>query len=144
MYCSECAFFHGDGLCRSPNTKKRDVGYFQKACSGFEPKNAEPEQKPTEMEKKEEQIVKTCKRCGRVLPLEKFGRSARSKDGRLDTCHECRSAAVKRGFKPKPHQAPSTANMGLMVYEATDERLIEELKSRGYKGSLTKTIQFEL
>lgn len=36
MTCSACIFFGELGVCRSPKTRRHEVGYFQKACPDIE------------------------------------------------------------------------------------------------------------
>lgn len=45
--------------------------------------------------KKPEVVTKTCKKCGRELPVSEFGRHAKTKDGYQPLCRECRSAEAK-------------------------------------------------
>lgn len=45
---------------------------------------------------------KTCKRCGRTLPIEEFAPSITTIDGYNKLCHECRLVKVNRD-KDKRH-----------------------------------------
>lgn len=69
--------------------------------------------------------VKKCNVCGKVLPLDQF---AKYGHGHRNTCELCRRAAngVSEKFK-----------------DFTSRELIEELKSRGYRGKLTRVITEE-
>lgn len=42
---------------------------------------------------------KRCKSCGRMLPIEKFGRCKNSPDGRFDYCFECHDNYIKNKCK---------------------------------------------
>ncbi len=154
MYCSECSFFRGDGLCKNPQVRKREVGYFQKACAKFvERETTKQTETPTDIMEMNTQTsapqTKVCERCGRELPLDQFDRHYATKDKHTKICHECNTAAKKAGFRPKPSQAPATAHLEepakpSCIQEATDAELIAEIAVRGYKGNLSKTITFDL
>lgn len=45
--------------------------------------------------------MKTCSRCGKELPLEKFGRNVRAADGYQKICLDCFKEALKAGTKKK-------------------------------------------
>lgn len=66
--------------------------------------------------------LKKCNKCGKMLPLDHF---AKYGQGYRATCEICRRAAsgVSEKFK-----------------DFTSRELLEELKSRGYKGKLTRVI----
>ncbi len=71
-------------------------------------------------------VMKKCKCCGQELPLEAFDKYG---SGYRSVCRTCRreQAGVTEKFKA-----------------FTSRELIEELKSRGYRGQLTiTTIQTE-
>lgn len=65
---------------------------------------------------------KTCHKCGRTLPITSFFKSGR---GYRTICIDC--SREEHGTTDK-------------FREFSSRELIEELKSRGYKGTLTKTI----
>lgn len=53
---------------------------------------------------------KTCRECGRTLPLDQFQRHAVSKDGYLSICKECQKEKIsksmkRRGGRKKPAEA---------------------------------------
>lgn len=69
--------------------------------------------------------LKKCNVCGKMLPLDHF---AKYGHGYRATCEVCRREAkgISERFK-----------------EFTSRELIEELRSRGYKGKLTRVITEE-
>lgn len=69
--------------------------------------------------------LKKCNKCGKMLPLDHFATYGK---GHRATCEICRREAngVSEKFK-----------------DFTSRELIEELKSRGYKGKLTRVITEE-
>lgn len=126
-----------DSRCRKTG---QETGYLnEKNC--FEPINA----KAMNEELNTATVTKVCKRCGRELPIEKFGKHHRSADGHQSICRDCMSAEMKRvkakgkraGEAPAEPAVPKTV-MDLIDYE--DDDLFSELKRRGYKGTLTHTV----
>ena len=149
MYCSECNFFRGDGLCKNPKVRKSEVGYFQKACAQFQKREtAKKTETPTDSMEPNTATsapqTKVCERCGRELPLDQFDRHPKTKDGYLKICHDCACAARKAGYRPKVAVHHEEERPPFCVEEATDAQLIAELAVRGHKGTLSKTISFEL
>lgn len=88
-----------------------------------------------------DKLTKVCSRCGRELPIDNFAKNAKSKDGRLSICKECRSAAISAGYAKKrknmslPVKGVEGGNPELARF--TPRQLIEELRSRGFEGELT-------
>lgn len=83
-----------DGYCKHLG---RYVNYFRVACKGYVDRNeveaaiaAAPPAKPN---------TRTCKQCGRELPLDQFTRSCKSRDGYTHTCKECFSAQMSEKKK---------------------------------------------
>ena len=93
--CGSCVNMREeDGYCGRVG---RYVNYFRKACKGYVDRNdveatiaAAPPAKPN---------TRTCKQCGRELPLEQFTRSCKSRDGYTHTCKECFSAQMSEKKK---------------------------------------------
>lgn len=88
--------------------------------------------------------TKICVCCGRVLPMESFGRNRRSSDGLMVTCKDCtnkqvRAARAKR--KESGIKVVKTADDGrnpeLAKFHARE--LIAELKARNYSGEIYYT-----
>jgi len=69
--------------------------------------------------------LKKCNKCGKMLPLDHF---AKYGHGHRAPCELCRreSAGISEKFK-----------------DFTSRELLDELKSRGYKGKLTRVITEE-
>ena len=91
--------------------------------------------------------VKVCRKCGRELPVEKFSKNARSKDGLQDTCKDCvsiywkekyrarkavSSAVTEKRLDQTPEIKPAVKGKTLADY--TPRELMEELYRRGYEG----------
>ena len=115
--CHECAFFTDLGQCRGANDK-RDVNYFQKACADFEPFQTNPQPKEKDMEKEKN-----------TAPVQE--------EPTTKVCKKCRrpkASAYRTGEKP----------LAVSIEAFGDETLMQELRDRGWKGTLTKQITKEL
>lgn len=80
--------------------------------------------------------TKICKRCGKELPLEMFGKG-RGKDGRRPWCKECINEATREYYRKNKICKGEELNPALA--EFTPRELIAELRARGYKGNLSFT-----
>lgn len=69
--------------------------------------------------------TKICKKCGKELPVDKFYKNKSQKDGFGYYCKDCVNA----------YKSSKKANADLAKFKPRE--LIEELKARGYKGTLT-------
>ena len=92
--------------------------------------------------------TKTCRECGRELPLDQF---SKNRNGSLHVCKDCmkakRAKAAEKGQQIGRYKTPERRPSETFVSALTplgDTALIEELKKRGYTGTLTKTITVEL
>lgn len=161
--CGQCAHYIKGGYCGRDG--RRDVGFLWDACRHFT-----TEKQETTMEtQKTIPATKVCKRCGRELPAEAFGRHARSGDGLQPYCKECQSNLEKgkpRSGRPrkngiasipaahaqevrkfvvehvsmsKKKDTPVTANPS--VEEIPDHDLAKELRRRGYDVKCTKIVE---
>ena len=151
--CSECRFFSDLGRCRNGAARRSDVGFFQKACDKFLPPpqeaNQEPTKQPQTMEKEtkiapaetEAPKTKTCRECGRELPLENFPKQVKSKDGHMNMCRDCFSAKHNH---PKANTAPVPSVKEKTLADFTVDAICAELRRRGFSGSLTHTVTIEL
>lgn len=88
--------------------------------------------------------TKICVCCGKVLPIESFGRNKQSSDGRMVTCKECTNKRYRENYKKrqetksnKPLSFPDGKNPELEKFPA--RILIAELKARGYTGEIYYT-----
>lgn len=137
--CGNCVHFTHNNLhgfvC---NKTMKPAGYLQeKKC--FEPKKMKETNTPQ---------TKVCKRCGRKLPAEAFGRHARTKDGLQPVCRECRSKQQKAALKkeePEEYAIQTVSDpVTVTVDFFPDDVIIESLRKRGYNGTITKQIQITL
>lgn len=118
--CGSCVNMRKeDGYCGHLG---RYVNYFRVACNGYVdrieaaekeafasmPEPEEPEVRVKEDAKMRRMALlhpdpkpttRTCKSCGRELPLDKFTRSCKSRDGYTHTCKECFSAQMSEKKK---------------------------------------------
>ena len=155
--CLDCPLYQTGGWCKH---KRKDVGALQPACDHakkmnetFNPEDKE-EEPMTDMNTRTE-ATKLCKKCGRELTLDHFGKKNGTKDGLQYWCKECVTRNVldaRRARKeakaqtetvkePKPIFNPVTA-----VQEISDDLLAQELRRRGWdvKATRPKTIIEEL
>lgn len=129
--CGHCKnYYMGNDLESRCRLTGRVVGYLQeKEC--YEPLTN------SNME------TKICKRCGRELPLDNFGKHFRAKDGHQAICRDCMSAEMKKvkasGKEDKEEkEEPSPEPVSLR--DILDDDLFSELRRRGYKGTLSHTV----
>lgn len=80
----------------------------------------------------ESTATKVCYKCGRELPLSEFYKNRTTKDGLQRECKECRKMLDSNKSK-KLSKVYSNADLARF----TPRQLIDELKSRGYRGTLT-------
>lgn len=109
----------------------KDVGaLWQKKCFKGEV-NPPHSQKPLinhTMEKK----TKVCSKCGRELPVEQFGRHARTKDGLQPNCRECRSKSRKAALnkKDKDEEKNDPREIFQETLETLTNEVVEELQKK--------------
>lgn len=80
--CLDCPHYQTGGWCR---IKQKTVSALAPACEDSQKTN----------EDQEDDGLKTCRKCGRVLPKESFAKNAGAPDGLQSTCRECAAAAFK-------------------------------------------------
>lgn len=83
--------------------------------------------------------TKVCKVCGQELPLSEFRKSPLTTNA-IATCNKCVSDKIKKTRLLKE----TTGSTNSELAKFTPRELIEELKSRGYKGKLYVTRTIEL
>lgn len=90
-----------------------------------------------------ETTTKICRVCGQEKPISEFGKSKQYKDGINTLCKKCRNAKQAEWYNSRHYAGvKSTTNSELSKF--TPRELIEELRARGYKGTLTYTKQIVL
>lgn len=97
--------------------------------------------------------TKVCAKCGRELPVENFGHTKKNKNGLKSYCKDCenencRKYRAKRYGQPKKERKPKTVDVPVIndllpqpvpaISTFTDDALIEELRHRGWHGTITK------
>lgn len=81
---------------------------------------------------------KKCTACGSILPISEFSHHPKTADGLCNVCMSCRSAKISKG---KKKQQPGT-NPKLAQFKPRE--LMDELRARGYKGTLTYVQEIKL
>lgn len=84
--------------------------------------------------------TKKCIECGRERPISEFRKNYLSADGHTSVCNGCMSA--KRREKKSARTAEGGGNPALAEFKSRE--LIEELRNRGYKGTLEYIHQITL
>jgi hypothetical protein len=87
--------------------------------------------------------TKICRVCGKEKPISEFGKNSQYKDGLDSRCKNCRNAYAKGWYGDK-HIPKTNTNANPALSNFTPRELIEELRARGYKGTLTFTKQIVL
>lgn len=97
--------------------------------------------------------MKTCRECGRELPIDKFHRDKLMKDGHKNICKEChnvyqreRTALAKGAVKDAPKVSdPIKHELEQSGILAIPPRLlISALRYHGYRGTLKLVIEKEV
>ena len=134
------------GRCRAGLSRRTDCGYFDKPCEYFtdmkEDETTKQEVAPTpEPQAEAKPTTKVCKKCGREKPLTEFpmGRWGNP----IDTCRDCRFPKIqgKRNSYKTPAPIPTPL---LKISAYSDQELLDELKARGWSGTLEKKISINL
>lgn len=160
--CLDCPQYQTGGWCKH---KRKDVGALQPACDHakkmnetFNPEDKE-EEPMTDMNTRTE-ATKLCKKCGRHLTLDRFGKKNGTKDGLQYWCKECVTKSVlearrakkaakaqtKTAQEPTPVKTIVTVATRYDLTDAPDQTLADELRRRGWdvKATRPKTIIEEL
>lgn len=83
--------------------------------------------------------TKVCKCCGRELPIEMFNKHKKNSDGLQTYCKECQRQKNTENYNRK---VKTSENSELSKF--TPRELINELRKRGYKGTLIYEQQIKL
>ena len=84
--------------------------------------------------------TKICRVCGKEKPISEFYTNANYKDGHFNNCKECHNKASIEAR----HKRNKRSSTDSPLSNFTPRELIEELRARGYKGTLTFTKQIVL
>ena len=94
--------------------------------------------------------TKVCTKCGRALPLSSFNRNARNRDGLQVWCKDCQAEANRNRNESRQKTASrqtavrQTDGRNPELAKFKPVQLIEELRARGYRGTLTYTHEITL
>lgn len=158
--CGQCAWCDDGRYCRRTH---KDVPYFgvrtcyttheefrllfaqevTKSESELESNRNSESKKESKMETP---TTKVCKDCGRELPIENFQRQAKSRDGYMHICKECKSKRVLTGVakdnqERKEDFLQTYINKLDSIKTLDDVDLVEELRNRGWDVKCTKTLE---
>lgn len=154
--CGDCQFYLRGRLTQNcAHVSGGCTGPLRPACKKFQPKN---NLNHTTMEDRTTPTTKVCKTCGRELPVEAFGKHARTADGLQPVCRECQRTArkgVPLGPRKRRTDDPVMTEVGPVrivvtepeavanpsVAEIPDQDLVKELRRRGYDVTAKKTIE---
>ena len=136
MKCHECISF-ADGICRNPQSRRRDVGFFQEATIDQNTMN--------EHENKEENaapVTYTCKGCGRELPPDQF---YKNRWGLTSYCKDCMEKKKQTGTKSAAEKLEEMyLEMNAREIIAKIKNLSQELRRRGYEVTGTICTKIEI
>ena len=82
---------------------------------------------------------KVCKVCGQLLSIDNFKHHARSKDGYKNICNSCFNKNRTKQFNNKNILGITDPSHISELSKFTPQELIDELKRRGYNGTLKYT-----
>lgn len=121
--CGHCAHYSKEGQC----LKNREHRGYWETRSCYEPSLKQP--------------TKTCKICGKELPLDQFPKHPRTADGHATICAECfrtkNAVSIKKAAVVSATNRKGTKGV---FDNFTDRQLFDELLARGYTGTLTRVV----
>lgn len=87
--------------------------------------------------------MKTCRCCGRLLPLTSFDKNKQCRDGHVNICRSCKWKRKKETATKRlaTIQDPVTVSD---IKNLSDDAIAKELISRGWKGKITKSVTIDL
>lgn len=86
--------------------------------------------------------TKKCTKCGQELPVTEFFRNKAAKDGLQHYCKKCQNEILKTSKKNKKiNKLPDKEGCNPELAKFKPRELIEELRARGYTGTLTYTFK---
>lgn len=142
--CGKCAWYSFRKLESTCGKTGREVAYFAtRECFTTEKDTTMEEN--TNAQPVAETGTQVCKECGRTLPLEEFQRRRYGKRDKV--CKACRAEKIRVGMatgkekKEPPYEEPVVI---LKTADFSDAALLEELRRRGYKGTITKVQEVEI
>lgn len=125
---------------------------------------------PTYIDKDTGVTMKWCKGCKKYKPIDDFHHNKANKDGHEFDCKVCHNARVAEGHRRKRAEKKAlvaadvaakivheyveaqpkiefsagglTPSLPIVLVDATDEQLVEELKRRGYTGNIIRKTSF--
>lgn len=88
--------------------------------------------------------TKQCKKCGRTLPLNEYHRMENSIDGHSSTCKRCSNAYQKERRQARKQECEPDGGTYPELAAFIPRQLINELRGRGYRGTLTYQYEIKL
>lgn len=146
MICGEdCYWYRDSGRC---NKSRKGYTGFLTRCDDY--KCFTPKDKIMEDKK----LTKACKVCGKEKPLDEFQKTRTG--AYSSTCKKCMSEKIAQAKAEKAGIVTLAEKAGTATFTKmetsvkadkmqtylnlySDEEIMEELKNRGYTGTLTKT-----
>ena len=89
-YCIDCGNYKTGGYCRK--TGERICALQEQCCDN----------KPVKRKVIEPLTHKTCPKCGKTLPVDRFAKNKAALDGLQHYCKECNYEAYKKWLEAKP------------------------------------------
>lgn len=81
--------------------------------------------------------TKRCAGCGKELPVSEFGRNKRNTDGLQSYCRQCTNDKQRQSYQSrKTNKKMNKVYSNPDLAKFTPRQLIEELRGRGYQGTL--------
>jgi protein-arginine kinase activator protein McsA len=88
--------------------------------------------------------TKKCTKCGQVKALDAFSAHKNAPDGKQYVCKECQQEYWSNHYHARKKQSKATENDPKPLAAYTSRQLMQELKSRGYTGTLKYTQEIKL